>query len=108
MRPSDADPIALLRDNFTATDVRYVCENFRPRAAVGLCYYFAKATGDGKRIRDESAYMKLPTVLRAMGGAEDHLGHFWPMYGRGGVNDGSQQERLTMLAFMATWMEDKR
>jgi hypothetical protein len=123
------DPIAMLRKHYNAEQVRRVYERFDPSAGVPLCGYFAEARGDRSELFEhpqhgvqqmrKASYRDLPEVLRALGGEpgrgvrgrlDKHDEHFWPIATgdlTGPVIDkAGQDERLTMLAFMITWLED--
>lgn len=122
---ASADPLAPLRAAFTYDQVLETCDRYAdaPGNAIGLCWYFSHVDGRDKFFEPERsrAYDDLPRVLDALGGERPRNGSFyWPHYrpldGTEGapfddrecaiVSDVAYNQRMTMLAFMLTWLED--
>ena len=123
------DPLELLRKHYTAEQVQRVVELFDVASELGLCSYFAEVRGDESVFFEHpqhhvqqmrrSSYRDVPAILRELGGTpgrgvrgryDAHDEYFWPIVASDPltgptVDRTGQQERLTMLAFMLTWLE---
>jgi hypothetical protein len=68
----------------------------------GLCHAFESTASRRSRDSWERDYDRVERYLSAVGGSMNWTGFFWSL------DDDGQEDRLTFLAFMLTWLEDCR